>query len=128
MSGANAAGDMVSTPRDVVTFLNALFDGRILGPKQLSEMKDNLKPAQFPGSKVVANGHGLLVMRYGDIDVKGHLGQIPGHTSLMGRDEKTGATAMLIQNSGAADFESFYLAGIHDPFGEIFHAARKAAR
>jgi hypothetical protein len=128
MSGANAAGDMVSTPRDVVTFLNALFDGRILGPKQLSEMKDNLKPAQFPGSKVVANGHGLLVMRYGDIDVKGHLGQIPGHTSLMGRDEKTGVTAMLIQNSGAADFESFYLAGVHEPFGEIFHAARAALK
>jgi D-alanyl-D-alanine carboxypeptidase len=128
MSGANGAGDMVSTPRDVVTFLNALFDGRILGAKQLSEMKDNIKPATFPGSKVVANGHGLLVMRYGDIDVKGHLGQIPGHTSLMGRDEKSGVTAMLIQNSGAADFESFYLAGIHEPFGEIFHAARATTR
>ena len=128
MSGANAAGDMVSTPRDVVTFLNALFDGKLLGRKQLSEMKDNVKPASFPGSNVVANGHGLLVMRYGDIDVKGHLGQIPGHTSLMGRDEATGVTAMLIQNSGAGDFESFYLKGINEPFGRIFHAARDALR
>jgi D-alanyl-D-alanine carboxypeptidase len=126
LSGANAAGDMVSTPSDVVTFLNALFDGKILGPKQLAEMKDNLKPASFPGSKVVANGHGLLVQRYGDIDVKGHLGQIPGHSSLMGRDEKTGITAMLIQNSGAADFEAFFLNGINEPFGKIFHAARDA--
>lgn len=126
MSGANAAGDMVSTPRDVVTFLNALFDGRILGPKQLREMKDNLMPATFPGSNVVAHGHGILVSRYGDIDVKGHLGQIPGHSSLMGRDEKTGATAMFIQNSGAADFEAFFLNGINIPFGEIFHAAREA--
>jgi D-alanyl-D-alanine carboxypeptidase len=125
MSGANAAGDMVSTPKDVVTFLLALFEGKILGPKQLGEMKDNLKPASFPGSKVVANGHGLLVSRYGDIEVKGHLGQIPGHSSLMGRDEKTGVTAMLIQNSGAADFEAFFLNGINEPFGEIFHAARK---
>ena len=126
MSGANAAGDMVSTPKDVVTFLVALFEGKILGPKQLGEMKDNLKPASFPGSNVVANGHGLLVSRYGDIDVKGHLGQIPGHSSLMGRDEKSGVTAMLIQNSGAADFEAFFLNGINEPFGEIFHAARKA--
>lgn len=125
MSGANAAGDMVSTPKDVVTFLNALFDGKILGPKQLREMKDNLLPAQFPGSKVVANGHGMLVSRYGDIDVKGHLGQIPGHTSVMGRDEKSGVTAMLIQNSGAADFEAFFLNGINEPVGEIFHAARE---
>ncbi|MCX7350005.1 MAG: serine hydrolase, partial [Alphaproteobacteria bacterium] len=128
MSGANAAGDMVSTPQDVVTFLNALFDGKILGPKQLSEMKDNLLPAQFPGSKVVANGHGMLVSRYGDIDVKGHLGQIPGHSSLMGRDEKTGVTAMLIQNSGAADFEAFFLNGVNEPCGEIFHAARDMIR
>ncbi len=126
MSGANAAGDMVSTPRDVVTFLNALFDGKILGPKQLHEMKDNLSPASFPGSKVVANGHGLLVSRYGDIDVKGHLGQIPGHSSLMGRDEQSGAAAMLIQNSGAADFEAFFLNGVNEPFGEIFCAARDA--
>jgi len=124
LSGANAAGDMLSTPRDVLTFLDALFDGKVLGPEQLGEMKDNLQPATFPGSTVVANGHGLLVMQYGDIRVKGHLGQIPGHTTLMGRDEESGVTAVLIQNSGAGDFESFYLKGIHEPFGEIFHAAR----
>ncbi len=127
MSGANAAGDMVSTPKEIVTFLNALFDGKILAPRQLHEMKDNLAPAQFPGSRVVANGHGILVSRYGDVDVKGHLGQIPGHSSLMGRDEKSGITAMLIQNSGAADFESFFLNGINIPFGEIFHTVRDAA-
>lgn len=123
LSGANAAGDMVSTPRDAVTFLNALFEGRVLGEKQLAEMKDNIKPATFPGSNTVANGHGLLVMRYGDIDLKGHLGQIPGHTSIMGRDEKTGTTIMLIQNSGAGDFESFYLKGVNEPVGKILHAA-----
>ena len=128
LSGANAAGDMVSTPHDVVNFLNALFGGRILGPKQLAEMKDNIKPASFPGSNVVANGHGLLVMKYGDIQIKGHLGQIPGHTSIMGRDEATGITAMLIQNSGAGDFESFYLKGVNEPVGKIFHAAREGLR
>ena len=128
LSGAGAAGDMVSTPHDVVTFLNALFDRRILGRKLLAEMKDNIKPASFPGSNVVANGHGLLVMKYGDIEVKGHLGQIPGHTSIMGRDESTGITAMLIQNSGAGDFESFYLKGINEPAGKIFQAAREGLR
>ncbi|HYV87172.1 MAG TPA: serine hydrolase domain-containing protein [Candidatus Polarisedimenticolia bacterium] len=128
LSGANAAGDMVSTPHDAVVFLNALFGGRILGTKQLAEMKDNIKPASFPGSNVVANGHGLLVMRYGDIEVKGHLGQIPGHTSIMGRDEASGITAMLIQNSGAGDFESFYLKGVNEPAGKVFHAAREGLR
>lgn len=128
LSGANAAGDMLSTPTDCVNFLNALFGGKVISGKQLTEMKDKTDTAQFPGSNVVANGHGMLVSRYGDIDVKGHLGQIPGHTSMMGRDEKTGVTAMLIQNSGAADFESFYLKGINEPTGEIFHAARDAMK
>ena len=49
LSGANAAGDMVSTPRDVVTFLNALFDGRILGPKQLAEDKGQHQAGGLPG-------------------------------------------------------------------------------
>jgi hypothetical protein len=47
---------------------------------------------------------------------------------MMGRDEKTGITAMLIQNSGAADFESFYLKGINEPTGKIFHAARDSMK
>jgi D-alanyl-D-alanine carboxypeptidase len=115
---------MVSTPRDVVTFLNALFDGRLLSPARLAAMREHLAPAQFPGSPVVANGHGLLVLRYGGGEVEGHLGQIPGHTSVMGRDLASGATFMLVQNSGAADFESFFLAGIHEPVTEILAAAR----
>jgi len=124
LSGANGAGDMVSTPRDIVKFLNALFDGRILDEKRLWEMKDNIKPAAFPGSNTVANGHGFLIMRYGDSDLKGHLGQIPGHTSIMGRDEETGATLMLIQNSGAGDFESFYLKGVNEPVSQLLAAVR----
>ena len=126
LSGANGAGDMVSTPRDIVTFLNALFEGRVLGATQLSEMKENIKPASFPGSNTIANGHGMLIMRYGDSDLKGHLGQIPGHTSIMGREEKTGATLMLIQNSGAGDFESFYLKGVNEPVGRIIDAVSAA--
>jgi D-alanyl-D-alanine carboxypeptidase len=126
LSGANAAGDIVSTPSDVVIFLDALFGGRILGQKQLWEMKDNLDSATFPGSTVTHHGHGILGMTYGDILVKGHLGQLPGHTSLAGCDEASGISAMLFQNSGAGDFESFYLKGIHEPFGAIFHEARKS--
>ena len=46
----------------------------------------------------------------------------------MGRDEATGITAMLIQNSGAGDFQSFYLKGVNEPVGKIFHAVREALR
>ena len=92
----------------------------VLATRDISLAND---PADYHRLAVnVANGHGFLVMRYGDIDVKGHLGQIPGHTSIMGRDEKSGTTIMLIQNSGAGDFESFYLKGINEPVGKIVHA------
>ena len=128
LSGANAAGDMLATPRDVVRFLVALFDGDILGPRQLWALKDDVNAAQFPGAPVTLHGHGILGLTYGDILVKGHIGQIPGHTSIMGRDERSGVTAMLIQNSGAADFESFYLAGIHAPFAAILREARRYVR
>ena len=64
-------------------------------------MKDKIKPASFPGSNVVANGR-LLVMRYGDIDVKAISARFRGHTSIMGRDEATGITAMLIRTPAPA--------------------------
>ena len=128
LSGANAAGDILSTPSDCVKFLNALFDGKILGEKQLWEMKDNLDSATFPGSTVTHHGHGILGFTYGNLLVKGHLGQLPGHTSVMGRDENNGTTLMFIQNSGAGDFESFYLEGIHEPVSRIFAEAANFAR
>ena len=128
LSGANAAGDMISTPNDCVNFLNALFDGKILGKKQLWEMKDNLDSAAFPGSNTTHHGHGILGFTYDDLLIKGHLGQIPGHTSAMGRDEKNCTTAMLIQNSGAGDFESFYLAGINEPMASIFEEAANMSK
>jgi D-alanyl-D-alanine carboxypeptidase len=128
LSGANAAGDMLATPRDVVRFLTALFDGTILGPRQLWELKDNVNAAHFPGAPVTLHGHGILGLTYGELLVKGHLGQIPGHTSVMGREERSGVTAMLIQNSGAADFDSFFLSGIHEPFAAVLREARRFCR
>ncbi len=123
LSGANAAGDMVSTPRDLLRWLNALFGGAVIDKTRLYEMKDNLSAASCPGSNLTHNGHGILVSTYGDLAIKGHLGQIPGHVTMMGREEKSGVTAALIQNSGASDFASFYLAGINKPFAEVFRAA-----
>jgi D-alanyl-D-alanine carboxypeptidase len=32
---------------------------------------------------------------------------------------------VFMQNSGAGDFESFYLKGVNEPVGKVFHAARE---
>ena len=123
LSGAGAAGDMVSTASDLARWIAYLFNGRVLGAKGLYEMASNLMPASFPGSPITRNGHGILVSTIGDLELKGHLGQIPGHATAMAHHEASGISAALIQNSTAGDFESFYLAGIHEPFGALFRAA-----
>ncbi|MDP6589720.1 MAG: serine hydrolase domain-containing protein [Alphaproteobacteria bacterium] len=123
LSGAGAAGDMVSTARDLTHWMDSLFSGKVLGQKAFDEMANNLNPASFPGSHLIQNGHGILVSKTGGVIMKGHLGQIPGHATVMGHQEASGISAALIQNSAAGDFESFYLTGVHQPFADLFSAA-----
>ncbi len=123
LSGANAAGDVVATPRDLTHWIDSLFAGRVLDDTRLYEMAGNLKDARFPGAPITANGHGILVSTIDGLEIKGHIGQLPGHTTCTGRHEASGVSATLCQNSGAGDFESFYLAGIHAPFAACIRAA-----
>ncbi|MDE0204084.1 MAG: hypothetical protein OXK73_16815 [Rhodospirillaceae bacterium] len=104
-------------------WIDALFAGQVLDETRLHEMAGNLKEASFPGAPITANGHGILVSTIDGLEIKGHIGQLPGHTTCTGHHEASGISATLCQNSGAGDFESFYLTGIHAPFGACFRAA-----
>ena len=126
LSGANAAGDIIATPRDLMHWIDSLFAGKVLDDARLHEMASNLKEASFPGAPITANGHGILVSTIDGLEIKGHIGQLPGHTTCTGHHEASGASATLCQNSGAGDFESFYLTGIHAPFAACFRAAGAA--
>jgi D-alanyl-D-alanine carboxypeptidase len=126
LSGAGAAGDMVSTAADLARWMSRLRHGEVLGEPAFHEMSMNLNPASFPGSSITQNGHGLLVSTIDGLELKGHIGQIPGHATTMAYHEESGISVALIQNSAAGDFESFYLAGIHAPFGALFRAAMSA--
>ncbi|MDT3398730.1 serine hydrolase domain-containing protein [Streptomyces sp. B1866] len=53
-TGADAAGDLVTTPHDVNRFFTALLGGRVLRPAQLAEM---LRPRPLPGEP--GRGYGL---------------------------------------------------------------------
>ena len=128
LSGANAAGDIVATPRDLMHWIDSLFAGTVLDAARLHEMAGNLLPAQFPGAPITANGHGILVSTIDGMEIKGHIGQLPGHTTCTGHHEPSGVTATLCQNSGAGDFESFYLTGIHAPFAACIRAASLAPK
>lgn len=119
-----AAGDLVSTPSDLVRWLDSLFNGRVLDKPLLHGMTRNIKPASIPGTRISHNGAGILVSTFDDgLVVKGHLGQLRGFVTMMARHEPTGISAALAQNSSAQDVTDPRCAGIHDVFAALLRAA-----
>ena len=123
LSGIGAAGDLVTTPRDLARGYHALFTGQVLEPGALAMLRGPLLPAAFPGTNISHCGHGLLVSRFGDLTIEGHLGQLRGHVTMAGHHEPSGITAVLSQTSCSSDLEAFGAAGIHPAFAEIFRLA-----
>ena len=123
LSGIGAAGDLVTTPRDLARGVHALFTGQILEPAGLAGLTGPLLPASFPGTNITHCGHGVLVSRFGDLTVVGHLGQLRGHVTMAGHHEASGITAVLCQNSCSSDLEAFGAAGIHPAYAEVFRLA-----
>jgi D-alanyl-D-alanine carboxypeptidase len=123
LSGIGAAGDLVTTPRDLARGVHALFTGHVLSPAALADLTGPLLPAGFPGTNITHCGHGVLVSRFDDLTVVGHLGQLRGHVTMAGHHEASGITAVLCQNSCSSDLEAFGAAGIHPAYAEIFRLA-----
>ncbi|MFI9406597.1 serine hydrolase domain-containing protein [Nocardia sp. NPDC052316] len=74
---AGAAGEIISTTRDLDTFLTALFGGRLLAPPLLAELRATRAIA--PG---LAYGLGLMEQELGpDCVGLGHNGGVPGYYS-----------------------------------------------
>ena len=123
LSGIGAAGDLVTTPRDLARGFHALFTGQVLDPGALAMLRGPLLPASFPGTNITHCGHGVLVSRFGDLTIEGHLGQLRGHVTMAGHHAASGITAVLSQNSCSSDLEAFGAAGIHPAFAEVFRLA-----
>ena len=123
LSGIGAAGDLVTTPRDLARGVHALFTGQVLEPAALAMLRGPRLPAGFPGTRITHCGHGVLVSSFGDLTIEGHLGQLRGHVTMAGHHEASGITAVLSQNSCSSDLEAFGAAGIHAAYAEIFRLA-----
>ena len=123
LSGIGAAGDLVTTPRDLARGCHALFSGQVLDRAGLDMLQTPLLPAWFPGTNITHCGHGVLVSRFGDLTIAGHLGQLRGHITMAGHHAASGITAVLCQNSASSDLEAFGSAGIHPAYAEIFRLA-----
>ncbi|MFI7437296.1 serine hydrolase domain-containing protein [Micromonospora haikouensis] len=95
-----AAGQLVSTPADLNTFLRALLAGRLLKPAQLAEMRTTV--AVDPQSGM---GYGLGLFRTplscGGV-AWGHGGDIPGYSTVDGAtDDGRAATLVVTSLNGS---------------------------
>ncbi|MBX9243296.1 beta-lactamase family protein [Actinotalea ferrariae] len=94
-SWGGAAGDMVSTTRDLNTFFSALPGGELLSPELWAEMTTTVPlPEGYPG-----DGYGLGLMTTelscGEV-VYGHGGDIPGYSTRGGATADGEAVAIAV--------------------------------
>jgi D-alanyl-D-alanine carboxypeptidase len=99
-SWAWTAGGAISTPRELATYAQALGTGKgLLSPRMQKVRMNSLRPV-VPGSKSgVEYGIGLAQFAPG---IVGHDGQVPGFSSFMAYDTKTGDTIILAANLSAS--------------------------
>lgn len=77
-----AAGQLVSSPRDLGRFMQALLDGDLLPAAQLAEMKETVRAPGFDADPGWRYGLGLAEHRLGcDVTGWGHGGDIQGFTT-----------------------------------------------
>ncbi|MBP6624501.1 MAG: serine hydrolase, partial [Chitinophagaceae bacterium] len=88
MSIPSGAGAIVSTPTDLCTFINALFEGKLMKAETFTEMK-----------KIQDGfGKGILQMPFGNRKAFGHNGSIDAFRSSLGYFEDDGMSFSIISN------------------------------
>jgi D-alanyl-D-alanine carboxypeptidase len=76
-SWAWAAGGVVSTAEDMTTWIQALVGGKVLGAAMQQRWVDSVK-VQDPADPRAYYGWGITQLRFGDIRLTYHEGQLPG--------------------------------------------------
>ena len=129
MTGAYAAGDMVGTPSDLVSFLGSLVGGRLLSPAVTAEMIDNRRPGSIaiPQTRLRESGAGVWLMPYAGQDMLGHQGSMPGYVTVMVHHRPSAITLVLTTNTGSGNRLSFYASGLHGLVDAIFERLLKPA-
>jgi D-alanyl-D-alanine carboxypeptidase len=92
-----AAGAMISTLQDLLTWSNALVAGTLLSPEMQAERLAFTNAITEP----VTFGYGLGIMNLGGI--LGHSGGILGYGTWMMQDEATGITVVQMTNFGSTE-------------------------
>ncbi|MFE3292458.1 serine hydrolase domain-containing protein [Rhodococcus sp. NPDC059234] len=97
-SWAWAAGSGISTTRDLVTWVEALADGKVLDPDMQAKRLASFQPTD--PSKPGGPEYGLGEAKFGSL--YGHTGELPGYNSFMGSDPNSGVTLVVWANLAPA--------------------------
>lgn len=98
-SWAWTAGGAISTPADLATYVKAMVGGGLLD-KQMQKVRMNSIRPVVPGQKGGV-GYGLGIAQFAP-NILGHDGQLPGFSSFMVYDIKTGDTVIISANLSAS--------------------------
>ena len=93
-SFAAAAGGVVSTADDLVTWMQALTGGRVLNPEYQRIWEDSIRP-ETPDKPRQEYGYGIARMSWGPNVVTYHGGETAGYNSFMGVDTANAMTLVV---------------------------------
>ena len=97
LSGANAAGEYHRDPARPDALdrqpLRRQGAGRCPPSRDGQQSEGGELPWRDRRSSGTANGHGILVSTIDGLEIKGHIGQLPGHTTCTGHHEASGVSA-----------------------------------
>ena len=97
-SYAAAAGGVISTADDLVTWMNALVGGGVFGADYQRRWLDSPQPEDPNKPQGQRYGYGITQLRFGPNALYFHGGEMPGYNSFMGRDPVNRVTLVVWTN------------------------------
>jgi len=97
-SYASAAGGVISTANDLVTWIQALVGGRVFNADYQRWWLDSLQPEDPSKPHGQQYGYGIAQLRFGPNALYFHGGESPGYNSLMGYDPTNRLTLVVWTN------------------------------
>ena len=97
-SYASAAGGVISTADDLVTWIQALVGGRLFNADYHRRWLDSLRPEDPSKPDGQQYGYGIAQTRFGPNTLYFHGGEMPGYNSFMGYDPVNRVTLVVWTN------------------------------
>ena len=97
-SYASAAGGVISTAKDVVTWIQALVGGKVFNADYQHRWLDSLQPEDPSKPHGQQYGYGITQLQFGPNPLYFHGGEMPGYNSFMGYDPVNRVTLVVWTN------------------------------